>query len=509
LPAALKTQDRCKFATNDMCVAGLVTEHAKIALGGDSLARTDPRYVCQSCGASRPRWVGKCDACGAWNSIAEEIPHETTPRGLGKTKGREIAFVNLAGEHAEVARHASGIAELDRVVGGGLVAGSSVLLAGDPGIGKSTLLLQTAGALAANGLRCAYVSGEEGIEQIRLRATRLGLSDAPVQLAAATSVRNILTSLDSAAPTDIIVVDSIQTMYLDTLDSAPGTVTQVRAAAQELIRCAKRSGSVLLVVGHVTKDGQIAGPRVLEHMVDAVLYFEGERGHQFRIIRAVKNRFGPTDEIGVFEMTGTGLTQVPNPSTLFLNPGRGPVSGAAIFAGIEGTRPVLVEIQALVAPGPPGSPRRTVVGWDTGRLAMVLAVLEARAGLSLGSSDVFLNVAGGLRIAEPAADLAVAAAIVSSCTDRPVHEGTVVFGEIGLSGEVRPVAQAAARLKESAKLGFTHAIVPRSAPKSSDGGENKAETEACIDDISRQEINRVGDVLDLLSLPRAARERED
>ena len=469
------------------------------------MARTEPKFVCQSCGASRPRWAGKCDACGAWNSIAEEISRESAPKGLGKGKGREITFVNLADEHGEVARHASGIAELDRVVGGGLVAGSSVLLAGDPGIGKSTLLLQAAGALAANGLRCAYISGEEGIEQIRLRAARLGLSDAPVQLAAATSVRDILTSLESGAPPDIIVVDSIQTMYLDTLDSAPGTVSQVRGAAQELIRHAKRSGSVLLVVGHVTKDGQIAGPRVLEHMVDAVLYFEGERGHQFRIVRAVKNRFGPTDEIGVFEMTGAGLTQVPNPSTLFLNPERGPVSGAAVFAGIEGTRPVLVEIQALVAPGPPGSPRRTVVGWDSSRLAMVLAVLEARAGLSLGSSDVFLNVAGGLRIAEPAADLAVAAAIVSSYADRPVREGTVVFGEIGLSGEVRPVAQAAARLKEAAKLGFTHAIVPRPASKASRGGKDKAEAGA--GDISRQEINRVSDVLDLLSPARAAGER--
>ncbi|SVB41765.1 uncharacterized protein METZ01_LOCUS194619, partial [marine metagenome] len=328
-----------------MRVTGPVAKRATIALGGDSLARTDPRFVCQSCGASRPRWVGKCDACGAWNSIAEEISREATPKGLGKSKGREIAFVNLAGEHGQVARHASGIVELDRVVGGGLVAGSSVLLAGDPGIGKSTLLLQAAGALAENGLRCAYVSGEEGIEQIRLRATRLGLSHAPVQLAAATSVRDILTSLESAAQPDIIVVDSIQTMYLDTLDSAPGTIAQVRGATQELIRHAKRSGSVLLVVGHVTKDGQIAGPRVLEHMVDVVLYFEGERGHQFRIVRAVKNRFGPTDEIGVFEMTGAGLTQVPNPSTLFLNPERGPVPGAAVFAGIEGTRPVLVEIQ--------------------------------------------------------------------------------------------------------------------------------------------------------------------
>jgi len=457
------------------------------------LPRSDPRFVCQTCGASRPRWAGKCDACGAWNSIAEETPREAAPKGLGKGKGRALDFVDLAGATGSVARHLSGLAELDRVTGGGLVAGSSILLAGDPGIGKSTLLLQAAGALAANGVRAAYISGEEGIEQIRLRAERLGLSNAPVRLAAATSVRDILTSLESAEPADVIVVDSIQTMYLDTLDSAPGTVSQVRGAAQELIRHAKRSGSVLLLVGHVTKEGQIAGPRVLEHMVDAVLYFEGERGHQFRIVRAVKNRFGPTDEIGVFEMTGAGLAEVPNPSTLFLNPERGPVPGAAVFAGIEGTRPVLVEIQALVAPGPPGSPRRTVVGWDSGRLAMVLAVLEARAGLSLGSSDVFLNVAGGLRIAEPAADLAVAAAIVSSYSNRPVPEGTVVFGEIGLSGEVRPVAQGAARLKEAAKLGFSQAITP----KASGGGKKKRE--AAPAEISLSGIARIDELIGLLA----------
>ena len=462
------------------------------------MARSDPRFVCQSCGASRPRWAGKCDACGAWNSISEEIPRETAPRGLGKGKGRKIAFVDMAGQHGDVARHASGLAELDRVVGGGLVAGTSVLLAGDPGIGKSTLLLQAAGALAANGVSCSYISGEEGVEQIRLRAARLGIGDAPVRLAAATNVRDILTSLESAAPPDVIVIDSIQTMYLDTLDSAPGTVSQVRGAAQELIRHAKRSGTVVILVGHVTKDGQIAGPRVLEHMVDTVLYFEGERGHQFRIVRAVKNRFGATDEIGVFEMTGAGLAEVPNPSTLFLNPERGPVSGAAVFAGIEGTRPVLVEIQALVAPGPPGSPRRTVVGWDSGRLAMVLAVLEARAGLSLGASDVYLNVTGGLRISEPAADLAVAAAIVSSYSDTPMREGTVVFGEIGLSGEVRPVAQSAARLKEAAKLGFSQAIAPRSSsPRDGSGGKKQREIGPA--EISRQEITRVNELLDLLS----------
>ena len=458
------------------------------------MARNDPRFVCKTCGATRPRWAGKCDACGAWNSIIEETSREGAPKGLGKGKGRTLDFVDLRSAQGNVARYPSGMVELDRVTGGGLVRGSSVLLAGDPGIGKSTLLLQAASALAANGVRADYISGEEGIEQIRLRADRLGLTEAPVRLATATSVRDILTSLESGKPADVIVVDSIQTMYLDTLDSAPGTVSQVRGAAQELIRHAKLSGSVLLLVGHVTKEGQIAGPRVLEHMVDAVLYFEGERNHQFRIVRAVKNRFGPTDEIGVFEMTGAGLAEVSNPSALFLNPERGPVPGAAVFAGIEGTRPVLIEIQALVAPGPPGSPRRTVVGWDSGRLAMVLAVLEAHTGFSLSSSDVFLNVAGGLRIGEPAADLAVAAAIVSSYSKRPVPEGSTVFGEIGLSGEVRPVPQHTARLKEAAKLGFSQAIVPNVG-----GGRNGYEPAPA--EISLSRIALIDELADLLASP--------
>jgi DNA repair protein RadA/Sms len=423
------------------------------------LARNDRRYVCQSCGAAQARWAGKCDACDGWNTIVEEVSREAAPKGLGKGKGQRIEFVTLESGGKAPARLATGIAELDRVFGGGLVPGSALLLAGDPGIGKSTLLLQGVAALASRGTPVAYISGEEGPEQIRLRASRLGLGDAPVRLASATNVRNILTSLEDN-PAAVVVIDSIQTMYLDTLDSAPGTVGQVRGSAQELIRFAKRSGAVLLIVGHVTKDGQIAGPRVLEHMVDTVLYFEGERGHQFRIVRAIKNRFGPTDEIGVFEMTDRGLTEVANPSSLFLDAERGPVPGAAVFAGMEGTRPMLMEIQALVAPGPPGSPRRTVVGWDSGRLAMVLAVLEAHGGLAFSSRDVYLNVAGGLRIAEPAADMAVAAALTSSMADRPVPEGTVVFGEIGLSGEIRPVAQAASRLKEAAKLGFSAALTP-------------------------------------------------
>jgi DNA repair protein RadA/Sms len=423
------------------------------------MARAQTRYVCQECGAVAPKWQGKCEACGAWNSMIEEVA-EAAPKGLGAAKGKRIEFVGLQGAAQPAERRVSGIAELDRVCGGGLVPGSALLVGGDPGIGKSTLLLQAVAALAAKGAQCAYVSGEEAIDQVRMRAARLGLAGAPVQLAAATSVRDIVASIDQPTGPDIVVIDSIQTMYIDALDSAPGTVSQVRAAAHELIRVAKRRGFTLLLVGHVTKEGVIAGPRVLEHMVDTVLYFEGERGHQFRILRAVKNRFGPTDEIGVFEMTDRGLAEVPNPSALFLAERRGDVSGAAVFAGMEGTRPVLVEIQALVAPSPFGTPRRAVVGWDGNRLAMITAVLDARCGLSVGANDIYLNVAGGLRIGEPAADLAVAAALVSALTQQAVPAETVVFGEIGLSGEIRAVSQTDARLKEAGKLGFARAVTP-------------------------------------------------
>lgn len=376
----------------------------------------------------------------------------------------KVAFAELSGTPEFAPRRLSGIAEFDRVAGGGLVSGSVILIGGDPGIGKSTLLLQVMCRLAADA-RCAYISGEEAIDQVRMRAVRLGTASAPVRLAAATNVSDIVAALDHPQGAEFCVIDSIQTMYLDALDSAPGTVAQVRASAQELIRLAKRRGTVMLFVGHVTKEGAIAGPRVLEHMVDTVMYFEGERGHQFRILRAVKNRFGPTDEIGVFEMTDRGLAEVSNPSALFLAERRGDVSGAAVFAGIEGTRPVLVEIQALVAPSPLGTPRRAVVGWDSARLAMVLAVLETRCGVSVGANDVYLNVAGGLRIAEPAADFAVAAALVSSLTGIPVPPDAVVFGEVGLAGEVRAVSHTDLRLKEAAKLGFTSALMPRRAGK--------------------------------------------
>jgi DNA repair protein RadA/Sms len=423
------------------------------------VARTATSYVCQECGAAQPKWSGRCDACGGWNTLVEEMVAGGPPKGLGGKRGRKVAFSPLDGEIVPVVRRTTGIGEFDRVTGGGLVPGSALLIGGDPGIGKSTLLLQVVAALAG-AARTAYISGEEAIDQLKLRADRLGLRGAPVALATATSVRDIASSLDAAGAADVVVVDSVQTLYLDTLESAPGTVAQVRASAQELIRLAKQRGFVLFLVGHVTKEGTIAGPRVLEHMVDTVLYFEGERGHQFRILRAVKNRFGATDEIGVFEMTDGGLKEVVNPSALFLAERERDVPGSAVFAGMEGTRPVLLEIQALTAPTSLGTPRRAVVGWDTGRLAMIIAVLEARCGLAFGAADVYLNVAGGLRVSEPAADLAVAAALASAHLGRALPSDTVVFGEIGLAGEVRAVARADARLKEAAKLGFARALVP-------------------------------------------------
>ncbi|RZJ39091.1 MAG: DNA repair protein RadA, partial [Brevundimonas sp.] len=336
---------------------------------------------------------------------------------------------------------------------------SAILLSGDPGVGKSTLLLDVAGKAALAGKRVAYISGEEAVEQIRSRARRMGLEKAPVELASATALREILGTL-KREKFDIVIVDSIQTLWSDAHEAGPGSVTQVRACASEMVRLAKSGGPAVILVGHVTKDGQVAGPRVVEHMVDAVLSFEGERGYPFRILRAGKNRFGATDEIGVFEMGDAGLREVSNPSALFLGEGKDRAPGVAVFAGIEGSRPVLVEMQALVSKSAYGTPRRAVVGWDTGRLAMVLAVLEARCGISFGDQDVYLNVAGGLRINEPAADLAAAAALISSAMDMPLPQGCVVFGEISLSGELRAVGRAEARLREAQKLGFDQALSP-------------------------------------------------
>jgi DNA repair protein RadA/Sms len=427
------------------------------------MAKTRTQFICQTCGAVAARWAGKCEACGSWNTLVEEGSGGigAVPGGLrSPRKGRPVALTTLSGEIEDAPRIVSGIAELDRATGGGFVRGSAVLVGGDPGIGKSTLLMQAAAALANRGHRVVYVSGEEAVAQVRLRAQRLGAAAAPVELAAETNVEDILATLAEGRRPDLVILDSIQTLWTDLAESAPGTVTQVRAAAQSVIRYAKSSGAAVVLVGHVTKEGQIAGPRVVEHMVDAVLYFEGEGGHHFRILRAVKNRFGPTDEIGVFEMSDKGLREVSNPSELFLGERHAKSPGAAVFAGMEGTRPVLVEIQALVAPSPLGTPRRTVVGWDGARLAMVLAVLEAHCGLRFAQHDVYLNVAGGYRISEPAADLAVAAALVSSLTGIALPPESVYFGEISLSGAVRPVAHAQQRLKEAEKLGFAQAVLP-------------------------------------------------
>jgi DNA repair protein RadA/Sms len=430
------------------------------------LAKSSSQYVCQNCGSVYSRWMGRCEQCGEWNSLVEESV-ERAPKSLATAKGkpgRGIELLSLASEIALPPRLMTGNAEFDRVCGGGLVAGVGILIGGDPGIGKSTLLTEIACRIGHKH-RVLYISGEEAADQVRLRARRLELDSAGIELATATDVADIVATLQHGETPAAVVIDSIQTMYVPTLDSAPGTVAQVRASAHELLKIAKQKGICLLIVGHVTKEGMIAGPRVLEHMVDTVLYFEGERGHQFRILRAVKNRFGPTDEIGVFEMTDKGLMQVENPSALFLSERDGSVAGTAVFAGIEGTRPVLVEIQALVAPSTLGTPRRAVVGWDGGRLAMVLAVLEARCGVVIGMNDIYLNVAGGLRVNEPAADLAVAAALLSALSDQPVPEGAIIFGEIGLTGEIRGVSQTDARLKEAAKLGFTLAFLPKRGTK--------------------------------------------
>jgi DNA repair protein RadA/Sms len=425
------------------------------------MARAPIQFVCQNCGAVTARWAGKCDACGGWNTIVEE--GQRLPAGPGARKparGRAVVLESLQSTDTPPPRRESGIVEFDRVCGGGLVPGSAMLVGGDPGVGKSTLMLQVLAGLARRGGRAVYISGEEAMAQVRLRAARMGLSDAPMGLASATSVEDILATLDGGPPPDLLAIDSIQTIWTSALDAAPGTIAQVRTASLDLVRYAKASGACLLLIGHVTKDGQIAGPKQVEHLVDSVLYFEGERGHHFRVLRAVKNRFGATDEIGVFEMTGTGLAEVANPSALFLGDRQGDAPGAAVFAGLEGTRPLLVEVQALVASASYGTPRRAVVGWDSGRLAMILAVLEARAGLPVSGHDVYLNVAGGLKIGEPAADLAVAAALISSFTGRPLPRDCVFFGEISLSGDVRTAPLSELRLKEAEKLGFTHAAAP-------------------------------------------------
>jgi len=427
------------------------------------MAKVSKAFVCQACGAVTTRWSGKCAACGEWNSIIEEAAAASGPPALVAIKGgkgRPASFEGLQAASLDAPRLPTGMAEFDRVLGGGLVPGSAVLVGGDPGIGKSTLLLQAAAGLAQSGASVIYLSGEEAPAQVRMRAARLGLSQAPVALGTETNLANIIATLAKAGAPALIVIDSVQTLWSEGLEAAPGTISQLRGCASALVSYAKGSGSTLVLVGHVTKDGQIAGPKVIEHIVDSVLYFEGQSGHQFRILRAVKNRFGPTDEIGVFEMRFEGLQQVENPSALFLSDRDQGAPGTAVFAGMEGTRPILVELQALVAPSLLSMPRRAVVGSDPNRLAMLLAVLEARCGVRLAGHDVYLNVAGGLKLGDPAADLAAAASLLSFFTGRPAPEDTVFFGEVSLTGAVRTVGHMDQRLKEAAKLGFTRAVVP-------------------------------------------------
>ena len=436
------------------------------------MAKKSTSFKCQSCGSGYTKWAGRCESCGEWNSIVEELGLSNSgpaKKSLGAHKGKQIDLVPLSGEETPPPRIQSGLNELDRVLGGGLVNASAVLVGGDPGIGKSTLLLQAVAAFGENGAKTIYISGEESSAQVRMRAARLELAEAPVLLATETNIRDILTTLEAEKP-DVVIIDSIQTMWADHVESAPGSVSQVRSCAHEITTFAKRHDISVILVGHVTKEGQIAGPRVVEHMVDTVLYFEGERGHQFRILRAVKNRFGPADEIGVFEMTSQGLAEVNNPSALFLGEREDQTAGSVVFAGIEGTRPILVEIQALVAQSSLGTPRRAVVGWDSGRLAMILAVLESRCGVTLSGLDVYLNVAGGLRISEPGADMAVAAALLSAYEMKPIPKNTVIFGEIALSGAIRPVSLSNARLKEAEKLGFKQSFTPSKMKSVSESG---------------------------------------
>ncbi|WP_067787691.1 DNA repair protein RadA [Paraurantiacibacter namhicola] len=429
------------------------------------MAKPKKRFVCQACGSVSHRWQGQCPDCAEWNTLSEDVPATVFSQKHDLSSGgRPIEFVKLDAPSVPLERRSTGLAEFDRALGGGLVPGSAILMGGDPGIGKSTLLLQAAANLARAGQDIVYVSGEEAPGQVRMRAKRLGHADAPIRLASATGVRDILTTLGKDARPALLIIDSIQTMHSDTIEGAPGTVSQVRGCAFELIRYAKENGCALVLVGHVTKDGNIAGPRVLEHMVDVVMSFEGERSHQFRILRSLKNRFGAVDEIGVFAMAAKGLEEVANPSSLFLTGRDEPVAGSAVFPALEGTRPVLVEVQALIVRLQSGAtPRRSVVGWENSRLAMLLAVLESRCGLNFSTAEVYLNVSGGYRLSDPGADLAVAAALVSALADKPLPMRSAWFGEVSLAGEVRPVSHGGLRLREAAKLGFTQAFGPEEA----------------------------------------------
>ncbi|MCK8516136.1 DNA repair protein RadA [Methylonatrum kenyense] len=453
------------------------------------MARARSEFACTACGAVTPKWAGQCPDCGAWNSLEERRAVVSSgkagaaPRGqyAGDQGVQPLADVPLG----EEARFATGVGELDRVLGGGLVAGGVVLLGGDPGIGKSTLLLQTTAVLAAES-PALYVTGEESLRQVALRASRLGLATPGLEVLAETCVELIVEQARQRRPR-VLVIDSIQTIFTEALQSAPGSVAQVRDAAAQLVRFAKQTGTAVFLVGHVTKDGQLAGPRVLEHMVDTVLYFESDGSSRFRLLRAVKNRFGAANELGVFAMDDAGLKPVRNPSAIFLSRHEEAVNGSTILVTREGTRPLLLEVQSLVAESPLSHPRRVAVGLDPNRLAMLLAVLHRHGGVFTADQDVFINVVGGVRVAETASDLAVLLAVLSSFRDRPVPLGTVVFGEIGLAGEIRPVPNGEERLREAAKHGFRRAIVP---------AKNAPRGKSAIEGMDVVGVSRLGDALE-------------
>ena len=454
------------------------------------MAKEKTIYTCTECGGTSPKWLGKCPSCAAWNTLIESVA-ESAASGKNRYTSQFQSLAKTAEvmvladiDATDVQRTPTGQDELDRVLGGGMVEGAVVLIGGDPGIGKSTLLLQALDSLQRGGQSTLYVTGEESGAQVALRSRRLGLHASQVKVLAEIQLDKILATIDALQP-DVAVIDSIQTVYSDQLTSAPGSVAQVRECAAHLTRCAKSSGTAIVLVGHVTKEGALAGPRVLEHMVDTVLYFEGETHSSFRLVRAIKNRFGAVNEIGVFAMTEKGLKGVSNPSAIFLSQHAEPVPGSCVMVTLEGTRPLLVELQALVDSGGP-SPRRLSVGLDRDRLAMLLAVLHRHAGVACMDQDVFVNAVGGVRISEPAADLAVLLAITSSLRGKPLPKGFFAFGEVGLAGEVRPAPRGQERLKEAAKLGFTVAVVPKAnVPKKSHAKEFEGLTIHAVDRVEQ------------------------